>query len=183
MLVIKIFSERKNVFRERKKSEKIRAKRMSEFSLVTDFACEKLVFPEYINDDIPLFLSRVFSDKAKNLENKASLGKAAKGKDAKGKAAKAKNLENKASLGKAAKGKDAKGKAAKGLDIGIVPQQLSLVVDDQNGFTHDDEPEAEQDGSGASDRASVGAKFEEQNQLEWLRLKKSLICGKVDTSN
>ncbi|GKF48885.1 hypothetical protein Tco_0142136, partial [Tanacetum coccineum] len=50
---------------------------------------------------IPPFLRRVFLDKAKNLENKASLGKTTKGKAAKGKAAK----------GKVAKGKDAKGKA------------------------------------------------------------------------
>nr|GFB32301.1 hypothetical protein [Tanacetum cinerariifolium] len=67
------------------------------------------------------------------------------------------------------------------LDIGIIPQQLSLVirldlkerdenwcrktydyvaykerskqVDDRNGFTRDDKPKAEQNGSGTSDRA------------------------------
>nr|GEX05331.1 hypothetical protein [Tanacetum cinerariifolium] len=33
-------------------------------------------------------------------------------------------------------------------------------VDDRSGFTRDDEPEVEQDRSGASDRASVGAKVE-----------------------
>nr|GFB61215.1 hypothetical protein [Tanacetum cinerariifolium] len=135
-----------------------------------------------------LFLDVCFQTKQKNLENKASLVKAAQGKDAKGKAAK----------GKAVKGKDAKCKAAQGkaaqpsdigLNIGIVPQQLSLVdsnpitqirpdlkerdenlcrktydyvackerseqVDNQNGFTRDDEPEDEQDGSGTSDKAT-----------------------------
>nr|GEU41921.1 copia protein [Tanacetum cinerariifolium] len=158
----------------------------SEFSLVIDFACGKLIFPEYMDDDIPPFIRRVFLDKAKNLENKASLGKAAQGKAAKGKAAK----------GKAAKGKDAKRKAAQGkaaqpCDIGdthndsnlitqfrpnlkerdenwcrkiydyVVCKERSKQVDDQNRFTLDDEPDAEQDGSGALDKASVGAKFEE----------------------
>ncbi|GJS62769.1 hypothetical protein Tco_0677333 [Tanacetum coccineum] len=130
-------------------------KERSEFCLVTDFACGKLVFPEYMDGDIPPFLIRVFPDKAKNLENKASLGKAAQGKAAKG---------------KAAKGKDAKCKAAQGLDIGIVPQQLSLV-DDQNRFTREDEPEAEQDGSAASDRASAGDKFEETKSTREVALK------------
>nr|GEU88186.1 phospholipase-like protein [Tanacetum cinerariifolium] len=81
--------------------------RRSEFSSVTGFTCEKLVFPEYTNDGIPPFLRRVFSDKVKNLENKASLGKAAQGKAAKGKAAK----------GKAVKGKDAKRKTAQGRTV------------------------------------------------------------------
>nr|GFA17870.1 phospholipase-like protein [Tanacetum cinerariifolium] len=48
----------------------------SEFCLVTSFACGKVVFPEYMDDDIPPFLRRVFLDKEKKLENKASLGKA-----------------------------------------------------------------------------------------------------------
>nr|GEV84773.1 phospholipase-like protein [Tanacetum cinerariifolium] len=68
------------------------------------FCLHKLVFPEYMDDDIPLFLRHVFLDKVENLENKASLGKVAQGKAAKGKAAK----------GKVAKGKDAKRKAAQG---------------------------------------------------------------------
>ncbi|GKD63665.1 phospholipase-like protein, partial [Tanacetum coccineum] len=58
-----------------------------EFYLVTDFICGKVVFPEYMDDGIPPFLRRMFPDKAKNLENKASLGKATQGKAAKGKAA------------------------------------------------------------------------------------------------
>nr|GEU59471.1 hypothetical protein [Tanacetum cinerariifolium] len=76
----------------------------SEFCLVTGFACGKLVFHEYMDNGIPPFLRRVFPDKAKNLENKASLGKAAQDKVARGKATK----------GKAAKSKDAKRKAAQG---------------------------------------------------------------------
>nr|GEV54007.1 reverse transcriptase domain-containing protein [Tanacetum cinerariifolium] len=184
----------------------------SEFSLVTGFACGKLIFPEYMDDGIPPFLRRVFQDKAKNLENKDSLGKSAQGKAAKGKAAK----------GKAAKGKDAKRKAAQGkaaqpsdigLDIGIVPQQLSLVdsnpitqirlhlkkrdenwcrktydyvackerykqVDDRNGFTRDDKPKAEQDGSGASDRASAGAKFKETKSIREVALEEELDLWK-----
>ncbi|GKE75796.1 phospholipase-like protein, partial [Tanacetum coccineum] len=65
----------------------------SEFCLVIGFACGKVVFLEYMNDDIPPFLRRVFPDKAKNLENKASLGKAAQGKATKGKAAKRKDAQ------------------------------------------------------------------------------------------
>nr|GEV15426.1 hypothetical protein [Tanacetum cinerariifolium] len=151
--------------------------------LVTGFACGKLIFPEYMDDDIPPFLRRVFPDKPKNLENKASLGKVAQGKAAKGKVAKGKDAKHKAAQGKAAQPSDI------GLDIGIVPQQLSPMiqpdlkerdenwcrktydyvtcnerseqVDDRNRFTRDDEPEAEQNGSGASDRASARAKFKE----------------------
>nr|GEW61408.1 phospholipase-like protein [Tanacetum cinerariifolium] len=74
----------------------------SEFLLVTDFACRKLVFAEYMDDGIPPFLRRVFSDKAKNMENKNSLGKAIKGKAAKGKVAKGKDAKHKATQGKAA---------------------------------------------------------------------------------
>ncbi|GJR36076.1 hypothetical protein Tco_1211760 [Tanacetum coccineum] len=47
----------------------------SEFCLVTGFACEKVVFPEYMDNGIPPFLRCLFPDKAKKLENKASLVK------------------------------------------------------------------------------------------------------------
>nr|GFD34930.1 phospholipase-like protein [Tanacetum cinerariifolium] len=105
--------------------------RRSEFSLVTGFACRKLVFPEYIDDGIPPFLRRVFPDKAKNLENKASLVKAAQGKDAKGKAAKGKAVK-----GKDAKCKAAQGKAAQPSDIGdthsvTILDLRSLIWDDE----------------------------------------------------
>nr|GEW74099.1 phospholipase-like protein [Tanacetum cinerariifolium] len=40
----------------------------SEFCLVTGFACGKVVFPKYIDDDIPPFLRSVFSNKEKILE-------------------------------------------------------------------------------------------------------------------
>nr|GEW73246.1 hypothetical protein [Tanacetum cinerariifolium] len=73
-----------------------------------------------------LFGRRLFSEKAKNLENKASLGKAAKGKAAKGKAAK----------GKDAKRKAAQGKVAQLSDIGdthsvIILDLRSLIWDDE----------------------------------------------------
>nr|GEX19445.1 phospholipase-like protein [Tanacetum cinerariifolium] len=139
----------------------------SEFCLVTGFAYRKLVFPEYMDDGIPPFLRRVFPDKAKNLENKASLGKATQGKAA-------------------------KGKAAKGLDIGIVPQQLSLV-DDQNGFTCDDEHEAKPDGSRASDRVSAKAKVEETKSTREVALEEELdlwksryatsVCDDIDEAD
>ncbi|GKA60186.1 hypothetical protein Tco_0759593 [Tanacetum coccineum] len=97
----------------------------SEFCLLTGFACGKVVFPEYIDDDIPPFLRRVFPDKAKKLENKASLGNAAQGKleykASLGKAARCKVVEGKAANGTAAKVKPAKHIVAQGLDIGIVP--------------------------------------------------------------
>nr|GFC36735.1 hypothetical protein [Tanacetum cinerariifolium] len=97
-----------------------------EFSLVTGFAREKLVFPKYMDDDIPPFLRRMFPDKAKNLENKASLGKATQGKGAKGKVVK----------GKYAKRKAAQGKEAQPSDIGdthcvTVLYLRSLILDDE----------------------------------------------------
>nr|GEV81078.1 phospholipase-like protein [Tanacetum cinerariifolium] len=267
----------------------------SDFSLVTGFAYGKLVFSKYMDDGIPPFLRRVFPDKAKNLENKASLDKAAQDKAAKVKAAK----------GKAVKGKDAKrkatqGKAAQPSDKGqedkkvinnsflrlvedlaawddfswgeyywdefykkavnltdnqrdthtnfkkknpsklptyhcwskeseVIPRCLSWTrrkgfekqnypelfgpdsnpitqirpdlkerdenscrktydsvackerseqVDDRNGFTHDDKPEAKQDGSGASDRASVEAKFEETKSTREVALEEELDLWK-----
>ncbi|GKD77464.1 hypothetical protein Tco_1340085 [Tanacetum coccineum] len=145
-----------------------------------------------MDDGIPLFLRHVFPDKAKNLENKASLGKVAQGKAAKGKAAKGKAAKGKDEKGKDAKRKAAQGKVAQPSDIGdthsvtildlrslicddekwkklsvedsirvcllymskqIFMGQEDKKVDDRNGFTRDDEPEAEQDGSGASDCA------------------------------
>nr|GEX65723.1 hypothetical protein [Tanacetum cinerariifolium] len=271
----------------------------SEFSLVTGFACEKLVFPEYMDDCIPPFLRSVFLDKAKNLENKASLGKAAQGKAAKGKGVKVK-----AGKGKDVKRKAAQGKAAQPTDIGdthsvtildlissiwddekwkklsvedsiqtltptskknpsklptysiygfawafkvwilesfpnsyhwwskeseVIPRCLAWTrrkgfekqnypelfgpdsnlitqirpdlkeryenwcrktydyvackkryeqVDDQNAFTRDDEPKAEQDGSGASDRVSVGAKFEETKSTREVALEEELDLWK-----
>nr|GEW94557.1 putative reverse transcriptase domain-containing protein [Tanacetum cinerariifolium] len=194
-----------------------------------------------------LFKRHVFLNKAKNLENKASLDKAAqdkaaKGKAAKGKAAKGKDTKRKAAQGKVAQPSDigdthsvtildlrsliwddekwkklsvkdsirvcllymskqifmgqedkkvvnnsflrlvedlaAWGDFSWGLDIGIVPQQLSLVVDNRNGFTRDDEPEAEQDGSDASDRASAGVKFKETKSTREVALKEELNLWK-----
>ncbi|GJU06230.1 hypothetical protein Tco_1122660 [Tanacetum coccineum] len=218
--------------------------RRSKFSLVTGFACGKLVFPEYMDDSIPPFLRRVFTDKAKNLENKASLGKAAQGKAAKG---------------KATKRNAAQGKAAQPSDIGdthsvtildlrsliwdnekwkilsvedsirvcllymseqifmgqedkkVVNNSFLRLVEDlavfgywnrsptvitgglknqksyqgvlhglgeKNGFTRDDEPEAEQDGSGALDRASAGAKVEEIKSTREVALEEELDLWK-----
>nr|GEW56815.1 hypothetical protein [Tanacetum cinerariifolium] len=81
----------------------------AEFCLVTGFACEKVVFPKYLDGGIPLFFRRPFLDKLKKLE---------KNKD-----------------GELVQDKAVKFKAAKpsvmikdlGLDIRIFPQQLSLV--------------------------------------------------------
>nr|GEY72213.1 RNA-directed DNA polymerase, eukaryota [Tanacetum cinerariifolium] len=179
----------------------------SDFCLVTGFACGKVVFLEYMDDGITPFLRRVFLDKAKNLENKASLGKSAQGKAAKGKAAK-----GKAAKGKVAKHKAAQGKAAQPSDKGdthnvtildlrsliwddekwkklsvedsirdsnpitqirldlkkryenlcrktydyVACKERSEQMNDRNGFTRDDETEAEQDRSGASNRATSG---------------------------
>ncbi|GJZ99308.1 hypothetical protein Tco_0671859 [Tanacetum coccineum] len=194
----------------------------SEFSLVTGFACGKLVFPEYMDDGIPPFLRRVFSDKAKNLENKASLGKAAKGKAAKGKAAKGKDAKRKAAQGKATQPSDIETLTPTSRKrillnyqrtpytdlLGLSRQDSNPItqirpdlkerdenwcrkmydyvackerseqVDDQNGFTCDDEPEAAQDGSGTSDRASAGAKVEETKSTREVALKEELDLWK-----
>ncbi|GJX09525.1 hypothetical protein Tco_0199384 [Tanacetum coccineum] len=48
------------------------------------------------------------------------------------------------------------------------------LVDDQNGFTRNDEPEAKQDGSGALDRASAGAKVEETKSIREVALEEEL---------
>ncbi|GJY78725.1 hypothetical protein Tco_0484526 [Tanacetum coccineum] len=108
----------------------------SEFCLVTGFACGKVVFLVYMDDDIPLFLRRVFPEKANNLENKASLGKAAQGKAAQGKAAKGKAAKGKAVKCKAAKHKAVQGKAAQPSDKGdthsvTILDLRSLIWDDE----------------------------------------------------
>ncbi|GJW61790.1 hypothetical protein Tco_0111125 [Tanacetum coccineum] len=55
----------------------------AKFCLVTGFACGKVVFPKYLDDGIPPFVRRLFSDKLKKLEkNKAGLEEASKGKAA-----------------------------------------------------------------------------------------------------
>nr|GEU88185.1 hypothetical protein [Tanacetum cinerariifolium] len=53
-------------------------------------------------------------------------------------------------------------------------KERSEHVDDQNGFTRDDELEAEQDGSGTSDRASARAKVEEKKSTREVVLEKEL---------
>nr|GEX20276.1 hypothetical protein [Tanacetum cinerariifolium] len=75
----------------------------SEFCLVTGFACGKVVFPKYIDDDIHPFLRSVFSNKEKIFE--VAQGKVAEGKVAKGKAAKGKAIKDKAAKHKAAQAK------------------------------------------------------------------------------
>nr|GEU97536.1 hypothetical protein [Tanacetum cinerariifolium] len=223
----------------------------SEFSLVTGFACGKLVFPEYMDNDIPPFLRRVFLDKEFFLENKASLGKAAKGKVAKGKDEKRKVAQGKASqpsdIGdthnvtildlrsliwddekwKKLSVEDSirvcllymseqifMGQEDKKIvnnsflrlvediaDLNPITQirpdlkernenwyrkmydyvaykERSEQVDDRNGFTRNDEPEAEQDGSGTSDRASAEAKFEETKSTREVALEEELDLWK-----
>ncbi|GJT71538.1 hypothetical protein Tco_1030824 [Tanacetum coccineum] len=69
----------------------------ADFCLVTAFACGKVVFPKYLDDEIPPFVRRMFPDKLKKLEkNKASLEEAAKA--TKGKAAQPSNKGNKVSV-------------------------------------------------------------------------------------
>ncbi|GKE56128.1 hypothetical protein Tco_1495313, partial [Tanacetum coccineum] len=57
--------------------------------------------------------------------------------------------------------------------------ERSEHVDDRNGFTHDDEPEAEQDGSGASNRASAGSKVKETKSTKEVALKEELDLWKI----
>ncbi|GJT88220.1 putative reverse transcriptase domain-containing protein [Tanacetum coccineum] len=174
----------------------------SEFCLVTDFACRKLVFPEYMDDNIPPFLRRVFPDKAKNLEKKASLGKAAQGKAAKVKLRKVKmqnvklykvwilesfpnsyhwwSKESKViprCLAWTRRKERDKNWCRKLYDY-VACKERSEQVDDQNRFTRDDEPEAEQDGSGASDRASAEAKVKETKSTREVALEEELDLWK-----
>ncbi|GKA44276.1 phospholipase-like protein [Tanacetum coccineum] len=58
----------------------------AEFCLVTGFACEKVVFPKYLDDGIPPFVRRLFPDKLKKLEKKKD-GELVQDKAEKGKAA------------------------------------------------------------------------------------------------
>ncbi|GJX97940.1 hypothetical protein Tco_0354959 [Tanacetum coccineum] len=114
----------------------------AEFCLVPGFACWKVVFLKYLDDDIPPFVRRLFPDKLKKLEkNKAGLEEAAKGKAAQPSDKSDKDSVTIGYLGERVPDKAVKGKAAQpsdkgdkvsvtirdlGLDIGIVPQQLSL---------------------------------------------------------
>ncbi|GKB24235.1 hypothetical protein Tco_0863636 [Tanacetum coccineum] len=61
----------------------------------------------------------------------------------------------------------------------VACKEKSEQVDDQNGFTRDDEPEAEQDGSGTSDRASAGAKVEETKSTREIALEEELDLPRV----
>ncbi|GKB58792.1 hypothetical protein Tco_0914978 [Tanacetum coccineum] len=54
----------------------------------------------------------------------------------------------------------------------LIPRSEQVV--DRNGFTRDDEPKAKQDGSGASDRASAGAKVEETKSTREVALEEEL---------
>ncbi|GJT46695.1 retrotransposon protein, putative, ty3-gypsy subclass [Tanacetum coccineum] len=56
----------------------------------------------------------------------------------------------------------------------VACKEKSRQVDDQNGFTRNDEPEAKQDGSGALDRASAGAKVEETKSIREVALEEEL---------
>ncbi|GKB07908.1 hypothetical protein Tco_0836192 [Tanacetum coccineum] len=114
----------------------------AEFCLVSSLACGKVVYPKYLDDIILPFVRRVFLDKLKKLEKKkAGLGKAAKDK----------------AVQPSDKGdKDSVTIGDLGLDIGIVPQQLSLM-DDLGGVSHGYESDSYtgQDGRGAIDGAKV----------------------------
>ncbi|GJY89184.1 hypothetical protein Tco_0503812 [Tanacetum coccineum] len=61
--------------------------------------CVKVVFPKYLDDDIPPFVRRLFLENLKKLEkNKAGLEEAAKDKAAKGKAAQPSDKGDKVSV-------------------------------------------------------------------------------------
>ncbi|GJS34664.1 phospholipase-like protein [Tanacetum coccineum] len=60
----------------------------------------------------------------------------------------------------------------------VACKERSEHVDDQNGFTRNDEPEAEQDGSGALDRESAGAKVEETKSTREVALEEELDLWK-----
>ncbi|GKC04827.1 hypothetical protein Tco_0996437 [Tanacetum coccineum] len=64
-------------------------------------------------------------------------------------------------------------------DVGVPDAVADDNVDDRNGFTHDDEPKAEQDRSGASDRASAGAKVKETKSTREVALEEELDLWKI----
>ncbi|GJV18900.1 hypothetical protein Tco_1367920 [Tanacetum coccineum] len=113
-----------------------------EFCLVTGFAYGKVVFPKYLDDDIPPFVSRLFLDKLKKLEkNKAGLEEATKGKAAQPSDKSDKDSVTIGHLGELVLDKAAKGKAQpsdKGDKVGVTIKDL--------------------DGRGATDGAKVSGK-------------------------
>ncbi|GJW75168.1 hypothetical protein Tco_0134538 [Tanacetum coccineum] len=165
----------------------------SEFCLVIDFICGKVVFPEYIDDGIPPFFRHVFPDKVKNLETNASLGKAAQGKAGKGKAAKGKAAKHKAAQEQIFMGQEDR-KVVNNSLLRLVEDLVAWddfswgeyyweefykkTVDDRDGFTRDDEPKAGQDRSGTSDKASAGAKVEEIKSTREILLEEELDLWK-----
>ncbi|GJV99507.1 NAC domain-containing protein [Tanacetum coccineum] len=60
----------------------------------------------------------------------------------------------------------------------VACKEKSEQVNNQNRFTHDDKPEARQDGSSASDRASAGAKVEETKSTREIALEEELDLWK-----
>ncbi|GKC35690.1 hypothetical protein Tco_1048074, partial [Tanacetum coccineum] len=60
----------------------------------------------------------------------------------------------------------------------VACKEKSEQADNQNGFSRNDKLEAEQDGSGASDRASAGAKVEETKSTKEVALKEELDLWK-----
>nr|GEV97940.1 hypothetical protein [Tanacetum cinerariifolium] len=112
----------------------------TEFCLVTGFACEKVVFPKYLDDGILLFVRRLFSDKLKKLEkNKTGLEEAAKGKATQPSDKSDKDSVTIGHLGELVTYKAEKGKAAQPSDKG---DKVSVTIRDL-------------DGRGATDGAKV----------------------------
>ncbi|GJZ69705.1 hypothetical protein Tco_0633255 [Tanacetum coccineum] len=104
----------------------------AEFCLVTGFACGKVVFPKYLDDDIPPFVRRLFLDKLKKLEkNKAGLEESAKGKAAQPSDKSDKDSVTIGHLGELVPDKAAKGKAAQPSDKG---DKVSVMIRDQELF-------------------------------------------------
>ncbi|GJR20665.1 phospholipase-like protein [Tanacetum coccineum] len=99
-----------------------------EFFLVTCFTCGKVVFPKYLDDGIPPFVRRMFSDKLKKLEkNKAALDEAAKRKAAQPSDKSDKDIVTIGHLGELVPDKAAKGKAAQPSDKG---EKVSVMIRD-----------------------------------------------------
>ncbi|GJT99438.1 hypothetical protein Tco_1109777 [Tanacetum coccineum] len=108
----------------------------AEFCLVNGFTCGKVVFPKYLDDGIPPFVRRLFSDKLKKLEkNKAVLDEAAKGKAAQPSDKSDKDSVTIGHLGELVPDKVAKGKATqpsdKGDKVSVTIRDLGIIFRDQ----------------------------------------------------
>ncbi|GJU51550.1 phospholipase-like protein [Tanacetum coccineum] len=163
----------------------------SEFCLVINFICGKVVFPEYMDDGIPPFF-----------RCKAAKGKAAKDlrlliwDDEKWKKLSVEDsicvyllyMSEQIFMGQEDR------KVVNNSLLRLVEDLVAWddfswgeyyweefykkTVDDRDGFTHDDEPEVGQDRSGTSDKASARAKVEEIKSTREISLEEELDLWK-----